>query len=76
LMENEEGIIIISVILGFGLATLFRKACKDKGCYVIKGPKMSDVQPYYFKVDERCYKYSPVVVPCDKQKNKNMVQTT
>lgn len=63
-METNEGVIIISVILGFGLATLFRKACKNKGCFVIKGPKLSEVQPYTFKVDEKCYKYTPEVVKC------------
>ena len=65
LMDSDQGIIIISVILGFGLATLFRKVCKDKSCFVIKGPKSSDVEPYYFKVEDRCYRYKPMVVPCE-----------
>jgi len=68
LMESQYGQIIVSVILGFGLATLFRKACKDKSCYVIKGPKLSDVNDYYYKMDGRCYKYKPVATSCKSPK--------
>ena len=64
LVESNEGRIIISLLLGFGLATLFRKVCKDKSCIVIKGPKMSDVQNNYYKINDKCYKYEPEVVPC------------
>ena len=41
--------IIISIILGFGLATLFRKVCRGKDCVIIKGPKLSSVKDKIFK---------------------------
>ena len=68
MLDSKEGVILVSVILGFGLATLFRKVCKEKGCYVIKGPKVSDVNQYYYKIEDKCYKYTPVVVQCEKDK--------
>ena len=64
LMQSKEGRIVISVILGFGLATIFRKVCKDNNCIVVKGPKIEDVQKYYYRIDESCYKYTPYVVDC------------
>ena len=63
-LDSKAGQIIISVILGFGLATIFRKVCKDSNCVVITGPKVSETTKYYYKLDNECYKYSPYVTPC------------
>ena len=38
LINTSLGKIIISIMLGLGLATLFRKVCKDKNCITFKGP--------------------------------------
>ncbi len=74
LMTSKEGQILISVILGFGLATIFRKVCKDNNCVVIKGPKIEDVQKYYYKMDEGCYKYTPYIVDCNEKSNKGVLK--
>jgi hypothetical protein len=63
-LESKAGQIIISIILGFGLATIFRKVCKDNNCIMIQGPKVSEVNKYFYKIDENCYKYTPYVTPC------------
>ena len=65
-LHSREGQIMMSVILGFGLATLFRRVCKGRSCIVIKGPKLSEVQGFVYRIDDRCYKYKHQVVPCDK----------
>ena len=31
-INSGKGRIILSILLGFGIATLFRKACKDRNC--------------------------------------------
>lgn len=64
-LKNDAGQIIISIILGFGLATIFRKVCTGNNCVIIEGPKVSDVNKYYYKLDESCYKYTPYVTTCD-----------
>ncbi len=64
LLRSREGEILISVILGFGVATLFRRVCKGRSCVVIKGPKLQEVQEYVYRIDDRCYKYKPQVVEC------------
>lgn len=64
IMQDKVGSVVISVVLGLGLAALFRRACKDGNCIVIKAPKQEDVQKYYYKVEENCYKYTPYVVDC------------
>lgn len=65
LLESKMGQILISIILGLGLATLFRKACKDNACVMIKGPNLKDVNKYYYKIENDCYKYTPYVTKCE-----------
>lgn len=63
LLKSEPGSIIISIILGLGLAALFRKACNDNKCIVIKGPSSQETQKVY-RIRDECYKYDPVMVDC------------
>ena len=35
-LENEVGRGVISIILGLGLAALFRRACKGNNCIIVK----------------------------------------
>ena len=43
-LKSENGINIISFILGLGLAALFRKVCNDDNCLIIEGPPLKDVE--------------------------------
>ena len=64
-MNTKEGSVVISIVLGFGLATMFRLTCKNgKNCIVVKGPKMADINNKHYKIESDCYKYSPYVVEC------------
>jgi hypothetical protein len=69
LLESKSGQIIISIILGLGLATLFRKVCSGNNCIIIKGPNFKEVEKYYYKVDDDCYKYTPIVTKCTDGEN-------
>jgi hypothetical protein len=68
LLDSSLGRIIISVLLGLGLATLFRKVCTDKNCITFNGPVISDVDGKTFKHDANCYKYNLTHTTCDKTK--------
>jgi hypothetical protein len=75
-MSTPIGAIIISVILGLGLAALFRTVCHGDGCVVIKAPDASELQKFVYRIggnsanDAECYKYTPEEVPCPlKKKN-------
>ena len=64
-LNTKAGSILVSIILGLGLAAMFRQVCKDKQCIVIKGPNVQETQKYYYKVKDDCYKYTPEVTDCD-----------
>ena len=68
LLNTPLGVIFISIILGLGLATLFRKVCTDKSCIVFNGPVISDIEGKIYKHGEKCYKYSVVSDKCDSTK--------
>lgn len=59
---------IISIILGFGLATLFRKVCNDRNCLIFKGPNIKNIENRVFKYDDDCYKVKHKSVNYDENK--------
>lgn len=64
ILDNPHGCIFLSVLLGFGLATLFRKVCKDSQCIIIQSPPLKDLEKYHYKLDGNCYKYTPEATNC------------
>jgi hypothetical protein len=70
LLYNQYSGILISMILGFGLATLFRKTCSIRGCYVFKGPSMDKIEGQTFKTDGKCYKYGYQHKSCNNTNSK------
>ena len=67
-INSNNGSILISIILGLGLASIFRRVCKDGRCIVFKGPPIEETKKYYYKIGDECYKYSPYIVPCESKK--------
>jgi len=72
-VHTESGKYLMSIILGFGLATLFRTVCNGKNCLIMKAPPLEDVEDKIYKHQGKCYKFSPVTTKCDsKKKNVKM----
>ena len=63
-LKNDIGRIIISIIWGFGLATLFRKICKGKKCIILKAPEPNQIKKNIYKFDNKCYKFKPINIKC------------
>jgi len=65
-LKSYEGRILMSIVLGLGLATLFRQVCKGKNCVVFHSPKISKVKDKIFKHEDKCYTYSLETSSCNK----------
>jgi|TARA_Y100000389_G_scaffold200323_1_gene240482 hypothetical protein len=63
-MKSDAFIKVISIILGIGLASLFRQICKDGKCVIVKGPSINEVQKNVYKIDDKCYVYKPTATLC------------
>jgi len=68
LIETNNGKVMISIILGLGVATLFRKSCKENECIEFKGPKLNDVKETIYNYDNQCYQFKPNPVTCSSEK--------
>ena len=64
IFKTRGGIIAFSIVLGLGIAALFRSVCSDGKCVVIEGPSLEDTSKYYYKIDDQCFKYNPVASEC------------
>ena len=64
-VHTETGKIIMSILLGFGLASLFRTVCKDKDCLLFYAPPLDKIKDKIYKSGEKCVKYSHVSTKCD-----------
>jgi len=68
LLYTEFGQILISVMLGLGLATMFREACEGKNCLIFNGPVIDEIDGKIYKFGEYCHKYVLNPVSCNKTK--------
>lgn len=71
LMYTERGKIILSIIFGLGIATLFRNFCSGKNCYDFIGPQHKDFENSIYSYDsnnEKCYKVEQKITSCNSNK--------
>jgi hypothetical protein len=68
LLNSDTGRMVISILLGLGLACLFHKVCKDKDCINFAGPIINKVDGKIFQHDGKCYTYKARAVKCNSSK--------
>lgn len=68
-VHSETGRKIMSILLGFGLATLFRTVCKGKDCVIFHAPPLEKIEGKTYKIDNKCYQFIPTPTKCDNKKN-------
>lgn len=69
LLHTETGRMFISMLLGLGLAALFRGKCTDKTCIGFKGPVIDQVTGKVYRFgDAECSKFKLVPVHRDESK--------
>lgn len=63
-IHTQTGKTLMSIILGFGLASLFRKVCKDRNCLMFHAPPLDDFKDKIFKSNDKCFKYNMISTKC------------
>jgi hypothetical protein len=63
-LHSRTGIILLSIVWGLGLSTLFKKQCGPKGCDIIKyqGPSKELLDQIWTYGDHKCYRLEPYVI--------------
>lgn len=68
LITTNIGRMVISILLGLGLASLFRRVCRDKSCIKFNGPIISMENDKIYKFNDKCYKYTYEPNNCNETK--------
>lgn len=63
-LKTKTGRIIFSILLGVGLASLFRKTCKNRDCLEFRGPSLKEVTKNTYKHSNNCYKFDYETTKC------------
>ena len=64
ILHSKNGRILMSVLLGIGISTLFRKVCKDRNCLTFYAPPLDEFKEKIYKNRGKCVKYVPVPTKC------------
>ena len=72
ILYGKIGKIFMSVLLGLGLATLFRKVCKNRDCIVFYAPDIEKIKGQIFKFNDKCYTFKEKITNC--KPNKKIVE--
>ena len=67
-VHSVTGRNLMSIILGLGLATFFRKMCSGKNCIITKAPPLEEIDDKIYKFDDKCYKLQRNAESCDANK--------
>ena len=64
MLKSDTGLLLSSIILGLGIAGLFKMSCDSRSCIVYKGPDFSEKKKV--KVNGKCYDVSEELIDCEK----------
>jgi hypothetical protein len=67
-VHSETGRYIMSIILGLGLATIFRAVCEGKSCTTTAAPPLEEIDDKIYRFDNKCYKFEKKAVNCNKNR--------
>ncbi len=67
ILSQNFGAIMISIILGLGFASLFKRVCKNN-CIIYKVDNYKKIKNNIYEWNDNCYKYEKVDVMCSKDK--------
>ena len=68
LLYSKYSKIVLSIILGFGLATLFKVTCDNNSCYKYIAPNTEKIEKHIWGHSSKCYKYKAQTTTCTNKK--------
>jgi hypothetical protein len=66
--KSEKGVFLLSIVLGLGVAGLFKMSCDSRSCLIYKAPNLNEKRQ--IKVNQKCYDVSEEMVDCDSENEK------
>lgn len=69
LFKTKMGVMLLSIIWGLAIPTLFKSVCKD--CILVQGPSVGEANKRVYTNQGKCYVFDPYVVDCSQNVKKN-----
>lgn len=71
-IQSPTGSKLFSILLGLGIAGLFKMSCDSRSCIVYKGPEFKDDNKTV-KVNDQCYSVKENIIQCVDDDNKEKI---
>ena len=62
IISYPSGALFISILLGLGLASIFRKVCHDRSCLVVQTIPPKKLINTVLRRDKKCYQWVPQTI--------------
>lgn len=66
---------LISIVLGFGIAAMFRPLCKGPDCIILRGPPVTDIRGAVYQFGSKCVEFDAKPIECPKGNTIPIVET-
>ena len=70
IFSRRPMVILLSVLWGIGLATLFASVANNRNCIIVRGELPSEVEKMVFQypdLEDKCYTYKSYITPCENE---------
>jgi hypothetical protein len=68
-LHSKVGRIVVAVILGLGIASLFRGKCHKRECIDFKGPDLKEIENNVYRHNNKCYMFKLTSRSCLEKSN-------
>jgi hypothetical protein len=64
ILDTYLGSVMVSIILGLGLAVIFSRSCYGQNCYIVRSPNPKEIAENVYQFENDCYKFSAQSTSC------------
>jgi hypothetical protein len=75
IMEVPGLATVMSLLIGFGIAAIFRPLCKGPECVILRGPPVSDIRGAVYQFGSKCVEFDAKPIECPKAGTVPVVET-
>lgn len=65
-LNSRSGVILVSILLGLGLSTLFKMTCDSRSCMVYQAPSFEKKK--VIRYNKKCYEPKEQMETCNPEK--------
>jgi hypothetical protein len=70
IFSKRPMIVLLSVLWGLGLATLFASVANSRNCIIVRGELPEEIEKKVFQypdLQDKCYTYKSYITPCENE---------